>query len=281
MRIKHYYCLTDVFPDTLLTPRVLKCLDRFDHKYETETFIDDRTWYTFDVYEDQPVWAELEPILRYRKPNASCNVFSQKELDDAEWLTLRSDNANKIYCEEAADDRVFSCVYHDGDARHRLQTAPYELKKGVKWNGGRMFYGAGGMGFTRLFTSDAGHDRLSAYFGGVSFLPVYKYRTTTPLGDIWQVRFDHCLPDDAIVKGRGEKDISCPVCGRRQYAVGHLYRLTLFRQYLDPGVDFYTTEEVFGEGSPDPMIVCSHSAYMRMKQHGMTAKLRFEPVVLV
>ena len=281
MRIKHYYCLTQT--DKRIAPAVIDCLSKYHHKFKATDFslIRNETWYSFYVCEDEPVWEELKPLLSYRKPNISENVFSQKEISEAKWLSMRSDNATKIYCDDDAVDRVFSFVYHDGRTRHRTQIAPYELRKTVKWNASRMFYGADGCGFTNLFTSNLGHERLSAYFNGVSFLPVYKFKTTTPLDDIWQLRFDNRLPNESIVFGRGEEDISCPVCHRPQYLPPHLYRLAIYKEYLNDDVDFYTTEEIFYEGFADAFVICSHQAYMKLKEHGMAAKLRFEPVELV
>lgn len=281
MRIKHYYCLTQA--DKRITVSVLNCLDKYQHKYSSEDFsqIGHGTWYTFEVFEDQPEWEELKPLLSDRTPNSSEKVYSKKELSDAKWLSVRSDNANKIYCDNDAIDRTFEFIRHNGKAKHRIQKAPYEMRKGVKWNGSRFFYGADGNGFANLFTSNVGRDRLSELFNGISFLPVYRYRTMIPIDDIWQVRFDHILPNEGIVLGRGEEDIHCPYCGRVQYRLGHLYGLALYKQYLDPEVDFYTTEAIFHDGFADPMIICSHQAYLKLKDHEMTAKLRFEPVELM
>lgn len=280
MRIERYCPLTS---DELIFEPVLEVLIRHKIKHHLNQIDpgNPRLWLNFRIYEDHPAWSELEPFIGSYPLCIPKYIFSSKELDEAAWLSIRSDNATKVYTDDDADDRTFRYIKCSEKQHHRIQQAPYELHKPPKWNTGRYFYGSDGSGFTNLFTSDEGKRFLSEHFSGIDYLPVLKYRTDTPLPDIWQLRFTNVLPDESLVPGCGEEAIICPHCGRRQFSIDyHRYRLTLYEKYLRPDVDFYTTNEFFGEGFPDAMIVIPQRTYRILVKTGLSKKLVIEPVVL-
>ena len=277
MRIERYCPLTS--DDPVFEP-VLEILIHHKIKHNLNK-IDpgsSRLWLNFRVYEDHPAWPELEPFIGSYILCIPKYVFTAKELNEAPWLTLRSDNANKIYTDDGADERTFRYIECSERILHRVQQAPYELRRPPKWNSGRYFYGSGGSGFTNLFTSDEGKRLLSEHFSGIDYLPVLKYRTEIPLPDIWQLRFTNVLPDESIVPGCGEEKILCPHCGRSQFSIDyHRYRLTLYEKYLQPDVDFYTTNKIFGEGFPDAMIVIPQRTYRILVETGLSKNLSSNP----
>ena len=280
MRIERYCPLSS--DDPMFRP-VLDILNEHNIKYELSKFEPDASFsvLTFKIYEDHPAWPELEPLIGSYILCIPKYIFTAKELSEAPWLTVRSDNANKIYTDDNADERTFRYIECGGKTRHRIQQAPYEMRKTPKWNAGRYFYGSDGSGYTNLFTSDEGKRILSEQFIGIDYLPVLKYKTDNPLPDIWQLRFTNMLPDESIVPGCGEEAIICPHCGRRQFSIDyHRYRLTLYEKYLRSDVDFYTTDKIFGEGFPDAMIVIPQRTYRILVETGLSKKLTFEPVVL-
>lgn len=279
MRIERYCPLSS---DNEVFGPVLSILNRYGVKHNLSKSEPDASFsvLTFKIYEDHPAWPELEPLIGSYILCIPKYVFTAKELSEAPWLTLRSDNANKIYTEDDADERTFRYIECNERILHQVQQAPYELRRPPKWNSGRHFYGSDGSAYTNLFTSDEGKRIFSEHFTGIDYLPVLKYRTETPLPDIWQLRFTNVLPDESLVQGCGEEEIICPHCGRRQYRIDQRYRLTLYEKYLQPDVDFYTTNSIFGEGFPNAMIVIPQRTYRTLIETGLSKKLIFEPIVL-
>ena len=73
---------------------------------------------------------------------------------------------------------------------------------------------------------------------------------------------------------------SCPQCGRKKYIPETTFQLHAKQSYLDPGIDFYSTESIFGSGREHPILIASNRVYRILRNMKLIRNLCFEPVIL-
>lgn len=242
----------------------------------------------FDIYDDD----ERLPLIKEKYPDwnpiVSWYVFSDKEMEAAEWFTLRSRNwklepvdLNKTFdfgnCTWIVEeDKEDPYRYY-----HARQVAPYILSRQVKW-GRTQFLSAHTGGISGLFCSDLARSVIeNAGLKGCSFSPVLRYRKGTEMPDVNQLVFENIIPDDCVMMYRSTGTWHCPVCGKAQYLVDSLSRPVIKLQALGDE-DFYSTTN---NHSFDPGIIAgafhivSKRAYSVLKKHQLARSLEFFPLL--
>ena len=142
MRVKHHFCcdssrsLTDA-----LERNGIPCEHAVWDGIRPETV-------TFDLYEDSAAFGEITALAG--SGDVQSREYTQQELLDAEWLTMRCFHSTlDLVREEEAF--AFLEPFGDGKYRHReLVGTTFYLKKPVKW-GKRHFVSDGSLGNQHLF----------------------------------------------------------------------------------------------------------------------------------
>ena len=194
----------------------------------------------FYVYEGHPIihiipdYSEKEPIIT--------NVFSEKELTNADYLTLYPikpviDITN---VQEAFD---FSCkrISFLGDIRYRHLTQKSCLCISPFKGNEKTYFFTESTGRHILFVrKDIQNVLMENDIKGVMFLPVYKNSRNKTLTDsgFLQVLSQNILYSDSIVIEEPERITECPICHKKQIVDAQGYQLKLFSEKILANQDF-------------------------------------------
>jgi hypothetical protein len=251
------------------------------------------------VTEDQPVWPEVERLIaKYGLWDHAGAVYSKRDLDTAEWLTIVATNAQ--HYPEPGDLSYFEQTYDPSSCGrcgiHGEQVAPFRISGEPK---------AKTYEFLQLhWVYDEYFVRVPAQEGltragitGVDFGPLLvsakgavsreaaqmNVRTTLPPAlDTSGLQEITCMPNNE--EGFEPGDASrrtLPYCGQVKYH--HYLRgpLRFDRGALEGTLDVVKTAEWFGSGgSAERLVVVSQ----RFRQVVVAAKwrgLRFKPIELI
>lgn len=213
-------------------------------------------------------------------------IFSDEEMDAAEWFTARSTNSKFECCKEHKTFR-FSCpaaqVFGRPDFEfymHREQIGSFYFNKPVKW-GRNHFYSCKSGGFEALFCDDFARSIIDNNLKGASFLPVLSSKNGRELENIHQLTIDTILPTDtySFIEERGQW--TCPLCGKKKYITDALSRLRVDKRVLGE-LDFYssgtidTTDVSVSEGE---VVIISKRAYELFKKYNFDRTLELFPLI--
>jgi hypothetical protein len=119
---------------------------------------------------------------------------------------------------------------------------------------------------------------------GLHFDPVIHGRSEQPLLDVWQVKFDDMLSEDALVLGKEygiQSVISCISCQEKRYYVcPQTYQLCLYKECLKDK-DVYMTQAVFGQGYGYRMVVGSKKLYQAVTESSLSKCFNIHPIKLI
>ena len=216
------------------------------------------------------------------KPNTSWLEFSEKELQKAKWLYVRSTNM-KIDIENNAVDWL--CPNNRSTSKksmfHMSQTGAFEIKP-VKWKNNNHFYSSYTCGYDVIFCDDYAMDFIKQNrFTGIEFDDVIWYKKNQVLPNIHQIKCSSVLPEQAFIFDENCELQKCPTCQKSKYEVNHEFRIKIKREYLDENQDFYTTKDIFSIGNVSSYTIVSNKVYISLKKSKMTRNLKFEPIIVV
>lgn len=236
----------------------------------------------FTLYKEDPAYQALQEILP--ASSGSWLDFSKQELEEAPWLAFRSSNMklNSMNPHTFA----FSCPIvtrignlEEHGAYHQKQVAPYTFKP-VKWTSNNHFYSSYEGGYETIFCDDYAKEIfLQNHFQGVVFETVMWYRKDIALPNVHQLCFTNILPTQALLLDKVDI-FECPQCGRKKYIPETTFQLHAKQSYFDPGIDFYSTESIFGSGREHPILIASNRVYRILRNMKLIRNLCFEPVIL-
>lgn len=278
-------------------PKIIEILDAHSVKYELGT----HQCIYFKIPSDHECIPVLKVISPDLKPDFSHYKFSDKEMNEAEWFTMRSTN-NKL--ENALDEKTFefSCKFtkrinvwapnREAGTRfvpedavfygHETQVAPYYLSKKIKW-GRNFFYSVLRRGTEDFFCNDVAKNIITNNgLKGASFLPPLKKQTSEPIEDIYQFIIDNIIPESSCEVVDYRDIYHCPVCGKKEYAMDTLSRPRVSKAALSDQ-DFCATDPILTWGNdwciPDHFSIISHRAYEVFKASGFTRTLEIAPLL--
>lgn len=220
-------------------------------------------------------------------------VFSDEDMDEAEWFTARSTNWKLENC---ALEKTFeySCktivtppkVYGHEEPFvryiHQVQAGPFYFKKPIKW-GRNFFYACDNRGLQTLFCNDVAMSILTkAELRGITFNPVLLFKNESVMENVHQVSFDETIPDSHVRISGDFYTLDCPVCGKAKYVVPRLSRPMVDRSKLGDK-DFYTTQDSYTYDRypyPTPYWIASKKAYLTIKNNRLDNTLEFSPLLL-
>ena len=283
MTIQHHYYIK-------YTDELLDFLDENKIKYEFSVSAGD---ICLDICEDHKKYNEFLQLIPEDAFNTKKYKFSKKEIDEAEWLTMRCTNTRfeaqawestfEYSCCHTRTDVSFGKIYTHKMAYHGKQIAPYSFNKSnISW-GKSAFCGTVTGGRATIFCCDRAKDSIAAEgLTGLSFGPVLQHGKKNYLDDINQLVFDNIIPDEKIRMEGLIKIWHCPMCGKKKYKIDALSRPVIKREALG-GQDFYSTPENYAvftdETRPHAIFIVSQRAYRVLKENRMTGTLEFFPLL--
>lgn len=239
------------------------------------------------MYEDQEFyWQFRKHFFFLPKYDSIKSIeYSKQDIENAEWLTLRSMNT-KVQWEY--EDKAFrkNCSYKrlfikDLYYRHSEQIDILSSSKAVKW-GKRQYFSGPNAADDLLFCSEKAKELLDNQWEGLEFWPVKKYNGSKNISDLYQLVFSNTLPIEAIAGG---KSIQCDGCGKRimRFADG-IDKLEIRKEYLNLR-KVYRTGDVLNEQlkgcTTFSLNIVSQEFYQYCEANQMNRGMIYEPIKLV
>ena len=239
-----------------------------------------------DIFTDDPQWESVSRLAE--ECSAVClseTVFSKKELDAAEWLTLRSTWQNGYpmpdddlgYLRDTYDDKRY--CYECGCGLY--QREPFKIKKTPSW---------GKRGFMMLnwvddeiFVSDEVKEFLqSSELSGFHFTSVRNKSGKEILPNIYQMCVNTILDVGLLYPQECIRNVlCCPRCGKVKYHPNGIGMYRFKRSIFEGMPDVVKSNEWFGWGhGADRLIIVRNSFYRTVVENKMDRALEFQPIVL-
>lgn len=241
----------------------------------------------FYLFEDDPHRIGIERLCAGSLIIPSL-VFEKSEYEQAQWYRFMPKYDKVPSCESELTYSYF-CRRKDGtrdyDTIHLHQIGPYRLNKKPKWPCENCILSSVGNYDHEWFTNESTRNLLEcSNVHGLRFDPVMRDRDGTPLEDIYQIRFNYELPEEALVIGKENgirSIIICDNCGEKRYNVSpYTYQICLYNKYLGEQ-DIYVTQAVFGQGYGHQIVVASKKFYQTIKDNNMERFFKIHPAIIV
>lgn len=240
-----------------------------------------------EIFESNPHWPW---IFDYAKQNNeqiySETLFSAHELENAKWLTVRSQWRNGYPQPEGsfAYERItYSCKNHCGDCGTGLsQVDSFRIKKTPNW-GKRHFMMLNWVP-DELFLDDVAMTELSnVSLRGLEFRNVKNSKGTQILPNINQLVVSAVLPKGIVADRCSiDKIYECANCGIHKYHPSGIGMHAFRKEIFEGAPDIVKTEEVFGWGHvASRLIIISPKMYQVIIKNKLDRGLVFEPIELV
>lgn len=238
---------------------------------------------TFSMFEDNPHFSQIQSLMESRHiyPISEA-TFSTSELENSEWLSVRSTWRTGYPLPVEENQYVYSTYdtidYCEDCGFGLKQTNSFIVKKAPNWST-RNFMMLNWI-HDELFMSEKAE--LLLYNSGLTGYTVKDVvdKAGTKIPNIRQLYINHILRQGLCMESV-EKVYHCPKCGRNRYLlkVGRIrYRKEVFK---DLRSDIVKSFEQFGEITCNRMILISQSFYKFLVRTKIDRGLLFEPIELV
>lgn len=240
-----------------------------------------------DIYESNPHWEYISMWVRQEKLLCRSETeFTKQELENAEWLTMRSQwrfgypqpegnfeyenitYTRRNYCPECSSGLV--------------QVNPFRIKKVPKW-GRRHFAELNWIG-DELFVSDTAKSILESHnISGISFMGVQDKAGKEFFSDISQLIIHNIIEEGLFESKASIRQInSCPNCGITKYVPSGIGMLAFRKEIFDNQADIVKTGDLFGSDHyAAKVIIVRQSVYQMILQNNLERGLVFEPIELL
>lgn len=211
--------------------------------------------------------------------------YSDKDLFSAELLTMRP-KSTKMCIANIDESFRYSCKwsymadrFEMHKANHKDQIGTIMIQKEPSATTKTVFWGPNDGG-TIIFADKKVESLIrKENLEGILFKDVLL-KNHTPSARVTQMLAEHTIQKSDVVLGRGEKEIVCEMCGKKQYALPDAYELHLYNSPIYWEKDFFSTERIWGDGIAQPMYIVSQRFYRLLKENKLTAQVEFTPVIL-
>lgn len=242
---------------------------------------------TVEIFEDSPHW---QFIYQYANENnisiLSKTEFSKTELDNAEWLRMRS-QWRYGYPQPEAAFGYRSVTYKEGCRCEACgtgleQIAPFRMIKAPNW--GKRHFMMLNWVEDEMFVTDICKSVLEKEnLSGISFGTTYDKKGITILSNVNQLMIFSKLAPGIIPERRSiDKVYHCTDCGEIKYHPTCIGMIAYDKRIFENAPDFVKTAELFGWGKGAAHhIIISKKAYRAIGGNKLNQSLVFEPVELV
>ena len=282
MNYRYYFCIP-------YQPKLISLLNANNIRYKLsgplgECFSDGvpiPVVVTFEFNKYLPIIDEIAAEFRY-KPQVNV-VYAAAEINHAAllWMTPKRQSVDLLKTELSFSSL---CSWKDAcgmrRTHHKEQVGPLTIGKEPSVTAKTAFW-ASSTGFSEIFTDKRVRElAMEQDLKGVEFVNT-MLRNGTFSENIFQLTAQKRIRTEDIVLGHGEKEIVCPMCGKKQYAFDNTYQLHLSLREEELTTDIMTTDRIFGDGIARPLYLISQRFYQLLKQNHLTANVTFEPVAVV
>lgn len=239
-----------------------------------------------EFFDDAPYFQDLQRLFQKYKIAATevTKVFTETELNSADWLTIRSTYRLGF---PQPENNFHNITYSSEKMCNKCQLGLYQkdlfyINKLPRWTKNRHFFQPFWIE-DELFISDYATDIFKENnVDGVEFLPVKKYRKNEVINGVYQIKIteslDKCFaPDNSDIR----KINTCSQCGRISYLKKGETILKFKNESFNDNFDFIKTYEYFGEVVTGKIIVVSNKIYRLIKENKIDRGLVFEPIHLI
>lgn len=242
---------------------------------------------SLECYEHDANWGYISQYVNEKRLLChSETIFSQLELSNAEWLTVRSKWKNG-YPQPEASFAYESITYSSKSFCSQCgagltQVNPFRIKSIPKW-GNKHFMMLNWIP-DELFVDESAKDILQQNdVSGISFWPVHNKTGRETLSRIYQIAITDILHPGIRIDAQSiDTVIECPNCGIPKYHPTGIGMHSFKREIFDGASDVVKSFEVFGWGrSACRLIIINQKTYQLLIQHKLDKNLVFEPVMLV
>lgn len=242
---------------------------------------------TVEMFEGSPYWPFVH---QYACENnmlvLSSTVFSQSELDHAQWLRIRS-QWRYGYPQPEAAFGYRSVTYKEGCRCEACgagleQAAPFRMTKSPAW--GKRHFMMLNWVQDEFFVSDICRNLLEKEnLSGIRFGTVSNKQGSGTLSNVNQLIISAKLAPGIIADRRSiDKVFTCDCCGATKYHPSGIGMTAYDKNIFRDAPDFVRTAEIFGWGvGASHQIIISQKAYRSLIRNKMTQGLVFEPIELV
>lgn len=276
MRYQYYFC-------SINKPQLVNFLQANVIEYKvTEASKIVPSFVTFNLWSDKEETNLLLKELKdlYCTPMSKKAVFTEAERKNAKWLWLWP-KSQSIDIENEDDAYDYSCVNYDSLGEkiihHEVQKGLIAISREPSPKSRNSFW-TESTGFGVLFASKKVFDAVnSGSFEGIDFWNVLK-KNGSKCENIFQMRSKQVIGQECIEFGHGEIVDRCPMCGKIQYGISSDYIMHMHFNKIQPEIDFFETERIFGQGIAHPNFIVSQRFYRFLKENKLTGGLDFSPI---
>lgn len=240
-------------------------------------------WLCFYIDRDSPAFAVVDREMKLAGVKATGHlslVFTDEELDNAEWLAVRTtckkidDCQDKLYFASCGNETRGGCYF-------RYRTSPIWCERKVKWGSNHFFYSSYWLGYDELFCSDLAKGILCRKGIPFAYEGVYSIRKgNEAIPDINHIVPCNILPIEAIITDNLMLQSACEKCGVKTYMLGDDAQLTVLGRYLYKDAIAYGTPRIFGPGWAKSALIVSQEFRQIIIKNGMQRGLKFTPVII-
>ncbi|MBR3815314.1 MAG: hypothetical protein IKJ27_01160 [Clostridia bacterium] len=239
-----------------------------------------------DILESSPHWNYISKIVEHKKlPYSSETFFTKEELNNAEWLRIRSKwrfgypqpeltfiKDGTTYC---YDNKCSEC------GSGEVQREPFKIKKVPKW--GKRFFGELNWIGDELFVNDKAKEALLENgIKGISFMDVLSKNGKEVLPDIHQLVIPNTLDGGLMAGCRAISESQlCSKCRVTKYLSSGIGMLHFKKEVFENQPDIVKTGEIFGSMHyAAKLIIVRQKVYKMIVDNKMERGLVFSPIVL-
>lgn len=242
---------------------------------------------TVEIFEDSPHWPFIYQYANEKNISIlSKTEFSRPELDNAQWLRVRSQWRSGYPQPEAAFG--YRSVTYKAGCRCEAcgigleQIAPFRMIKAPNW--GKRHFMMLNWVEDEMFVTDICRNILEKdNLSGISFGTVSNKTGLGTLSNVNQLRIPSRLTPGIIEDRRSiDKVYTCDTCGATKYHPTSIGMIAYDKRILENAPDFVKTAELFGWGKGAAHhIIISNKAYRVIVGNKLNQGLVFEPLELV
>ena len=240
----------------------------------------------FDILESSPHWRNISKMIDPDNPLCICNtIYTQEELDNAQWLMMRSVWYYGYPQPEGGEG--FERITYSAEnfckacCSGLIQKDAFRIKKVPKW-GKRHFVMLNWVS-DEIFANDTVKELLSnSGMTGFCFRDVYDKKGTVPLDGISQIYIQNYLPYGLLADAGAIKRVThCTECGITKYLCSGRDSLKFKKEIFTNAPDIVKTSEKFGgEYHSGSKIIVSQRFYQFVMKNRLGSALEFKPIEL-
>lgn len=263
-------------------PELLDYLHKYNIPYKSTGNL-----LTMDILESDPNWPYIQScVLQQGLVCVSESIFSPKELQEAQWLCVRS----KWRCGYPQPEGRFAYrdltyapdSYCQACKSGLVQKEAFRIKTSPKW-GKRHFMMLNWVGDELFLDSTAKRILEKAAFSGISYSAVKNPKGNSAYEDVYQLVIPTFQENSFVANSLTVREVNvCPCCGVPKYHPTGVGMYTFRRHAFVNAPDMVKTKEIFGwGGAADHLILVRQKVYRAVLDNHLEQGLVFTPITLV